>query len=79
MTQIHVDDSLKEKLSGLKQSAEFCSTDGKVLGRFLPEEEYRSILYDSVEIPYSDEEISPFHAERGGCSLEEIWKRVGRT
>lgn len=79
MTQVQVDQALQQKLGGLNQSVELCSTDGRILGRFLPEKEYREMLYGSVEIPYSDEEIARRCAERGGCSLEEIWKRVGRA
>jgi hypothetical protein len=79
MTQIKIDEALKEKLGGLDQPVELCGPDGRVLGRYLPEQEYRDILYGSMEIPFSDEEIARFRAERGGCSLEEIWKRVGHT
>jgi hypothetical protein len=79
MTQIRVDESLKQKLGGLNEPVELCSADGQILGRYLPEGEYREILYGSVEIPFSDEEIARFRAERGGCSLEEIWKRLKRT
>jgi hypothetical protein len=78
MTQIQVDESLKQKLGGLEKSVELCSPDGRVLGRYLPEHEYHEILYRSVKIPYTDEEIARRRAERGGCSLEEIWKRLGR-
>jgi hypothetical protein len=78
MTQVTIDESLKQKLGGLHASVELRSEDGRILGRFLPEEEYREILYGSVEIPYSDEEIARLRAERGGCTLEEIWKRLGR-
>jgi hypothetical protein len=78
MTQIKVDDSLKQKLGGLDAPVELCAEDGRVLGRYLPEHEYREILYGSVEIPYSEEEIARRRAERGGCTLEEIWKRLGR-
>jgi hypothetical protein len=78
MTQIKIDESLKQKLGGLDRPVELCDPDGQVLGRFLPEKEYREILYGSVEIPYSEEEIARRRAERGGCSLEEIWKRLGR-
>ena len=78
MTQIQVDDSLEKKLGGFDAPVEFCASDGRVLGRYLPEEEYREILYGAVEIPYSEEEIARRCAERGGVSLEEIWKRVGR-
>ncbi len=78
MTQIRVDESLKQKLGGLDEPVELCSADGRIVGRYLPEEEYREILYGAVEIPYSDEEIARFCAERGGSTLEEIWKRLGR-
>ncbi len=78
MTQVQIDQALLQKLGGLKRSVELCGSDGQVLGRFLPEKEYREILYGSVEIPFSEEEIARFRAERGGCTLDEFWKRVGR-
>jgi len=79
MTQIQVDQALQQKLGGLDEAVELCGADGKILGRYLPENEYRAMLYGSVDIPYSEEEIARRRAETGGCSLEEIWKRVGRT
>jgi hypothetical protein len=78
MTQITLDESLQQRLGGLNEPIELCGSDGRILGRFLPEEEYRAILYGSVEIPYTDEEIARRRAERGGCTLDEIWKRLGR-
>jgi hypothetical protein len=77
MTHVQVDQVLRQQLGGLAEPVEFCSPDGKVLGRYLPEDEYREILYGSVEIPYSDEEIARRGAETGDCSLHEIWKQVG--
>jgi hypothetical protein len=79
MTQVQVDQALMQKLGGLSEAVKLCDSDGKVLGHYLPEAQYRELLYGSIEMPYSDEEIARFRAERGGCSLEEIWKRVGRT
>jgi hypothetical protein len=79
MTRVKVDESIKHKLGGLDQPDELCIDDGRILGRYLPEEEYREILYGSVENPLSDEEIARRRSETGGCSLEEIWKRVGRA
>jgi hypothetical protein len=32
-----------------------------------------------LTIPYSEEELARRRAQSGGCSLEEIWKRLGRT
>jgi hypothetical protein len=77
MIQVKVDESLKQKLGGFDEAVELCDADGQILGRYLPEEQYREILYGSIEIPYSDEEIARRRAETGGCSLDEIWKRVG--
>ena len=79
MTQVQVDQALQQKLDALNQSVELCSPDGKILGRFIPEQEYRELLYNTVEIPFSEEEIARRRSETGGCSLEEIWKHVGRT
>jgi hypothetical protein len=78
MTQVQVDQALQQQLGGLHQRVVFQTPDGKILGRFLPEDEYRAMLYESVEIPYSEEEIARFRAERGGSTLDEIWKRLGR-
>ena len=58
MTQIQVDESLKEKLGGLEKPVELCDLDGRVVGHYLPEKDYHQLLYSSVEIPYSDEEIA---------------------
>lgn len=44
MTQVQIDQTLLQKLGGLNQTVEFCSTDGRILGRFLPEVEYRAML-----------------------------------
>jgi hypothetical protein len=78
MTRVQVDESLEQKLGGLDQPVELCGADGQIVGRYLPEDEYHAILYGSVEIPFSDEEIARFRAERGGITLEEVWKRLGR-
>jgi hypothetical protein len=78
MTQVQIDELLKQKLGGLDEAVELCAPDGRVVGRYLPEKEYHDILYANVEIPFSEEEIARRRAERGGCSLEEIWKRLGR-
>jgi hypothetical protein len=78
MTQVQVDQALRQKLGGLDESVELCDVDGTVLGHYLPEAEYRKMLYGSVEIPYSNEEIARRRAQTGGCSLREIWDRVGQ-
>jgi hypothetical protein len=78
MTQVQVDQALLQRLGGLDKSVELCSEDGRVVGRYLPEAEYRKIVYGSIRIPYSAEEIARRRAETGGCSLREIWDRLGQ-
>lgn len=78
MTQVQVDQSLKEKLGGMNVPVELCDADGQVVGHYLPAAEYKKILYGSVQIPFSDEEIARRRAQTGGCSLRDIWDRVGQ-
>jgi hypothetical protein len=78
MTQVQIDEALKQKLGGLDQPVEFCEADGRIVGRYLSESEYNAMLYRSVKIPYTEEEIARFRSERGGVTLEEIWKRLGQ-
>jgi hypothetical protein len=40
--------------------------------------EYKRLLYASFNLPLSDEEIERRLAETGGCTLDEIWKKLGR-
>lgn len=78
MTQVQVDQALLQKLGGMNEPLELCDANGTVLGHYLPEAEYKKILYGSVEIPFSDEEIARRRAQTGGCSLRDIWDRVGQ-
>lgn len=78
MTQVTVDQALLQSLGGMSEPVVLCSPDGAVLGHFLPEAEYQRILYGSLNTPYSDEEIARRRAQTGGCSLDDIWHRVGQ-
>jgi hypothetical protein len=77
MTQITVDQSIQEKLGGLTSSVALCDSNGQVLGHYLPEAEYTKMLYASYKCDLSEEEWERRRAETGGCTLEEIWKRLG--
>ena len=79
MTQVQVDQALRLKLGGMNEPLELCDADGRVVGHYLPEAEYKKILYGAaVRVPLSDEEIARRRAQTGGCSLREIWDRVGQ-
>jgi hypothetical protein len=77
MTRIQVDQVLRQKLGGMNEPIELCDAEGHVLGHYLPEADYKKILYGSVEIPFTEEEIARRRAQTGGCTLQEIWDRVG--
>jgi hypothetical protein len=78
MTQITVDQALQQRLGGLAEPLELRDANGQILGHYLPEAEYKKIVYGSLEIPFSDEEVARRRAQTGGCSLREIWDRVGQ-
>ena len=79
MTKVTVDESLRSKLNTFTEHVELCDASGRTIGHFLPEEVYRKLLYSSVEIPLSEEEMERRRREKGGRSLAEIWKSLGRT
>jgi len=79
MTRITVDESLRSKLNRFTESLELCDDRGLVVGHFLPDEEYQKILYGSLTIPFSEEEVSRRRKESGGRELPEIWDRLNRS
>ncbi len=78
MTKIIVDNEIWYKLHGLTEQVELCDDTDKPLGYFLPAELYNALLYGSLRIPYSDEEMARRRQEKGGRHLTEIWERLGR-
>jgi hypothetical protein len=79
MTQITLDPALRAKLNGLNEEIALCDEAGRTVGHFVPEEQYRKLLYAWVmsTCPYSEEELDRFGKEKGGKSLAEIWKDLG--
>jgi hypothetical protein len=72
MTQVVVDPALRAKLNGLASEVELLDESGETLGYCLPLTEYNRLLYASVKIPFSEEEIARRRQEKGGRSLAEI-------
>jgi hypothetical protein len=77
MTQITVDPSIQQMLGGMSSQVAFCNESGAVVGRYIPEADYIKMLYASYKCDLSEEEMERRRNETGGCSLEEIWKRLG--
>jgi hypothetical protein len=72
MTQVVVDPALRAKLNGLADKVELLDESGETLAYCLPAAEYNRLLYASVKIPFTDEEIERRLQEKGGRSLAEI-------
>lgn len=55
--------------------------DGQVLGIYLPEADYRKMLYELAEArcPVTPEERERRRQEKGGSSLAEFWNKLGVT
>lgn len=79
MTQIQTDPVLEQKLGGFATPVEIRDASGVAVGHYLPEAEYKRLLYASFKLPFSDEEMERRLNETGGCTLDEIWKKLGRT
>jgi hypothetical protein len=77
MGTITLDPVLRANLNGLNEQLEICDETGKPVGMYLPWEDYKRLLYRGVEIPLSKEVIEMRRKEKGGSSLQELWKRLG--
>ena len=79
MNAITLDPELRSRLNGLNQTIEVREQDGRVVGRFLPEEEYRRMQYElaMAACPYSEDELNRLRQAKTGTSLTEFWKKMG--
>lgn len=79
MSKITLDTDLRAKLNGLNEPMELCDESGSVVGHFLPVELYREMLFAWADSLVPPEEWERLRQEKGGRSLAEIWKSLGRT
>ena len=72
MHRITLDAELRAKLNGLNDVVEICDDNGKVVGRYLPEEEYVGLLYKIARLqPVDEEELRRAQEEPGGMTTTE--------
>ena len=71
MTKITLDQATLAKLSDLRERVEFCNEAGHTLGYFEPVPSRDRSLYESMEVPFSEEDLDRFEQEPGGRSLGE--------
>jgi hypothetical protein len=82
MHNIVLDQELRSRLNGLNKTLNVCEPDGTVVGRFVPESEYRSLLQKRADdaCPLSSEELNrraQVARSKGGTPLQKIWKDLG--
>jgi hypothetical protein len=81
--KIILDPALRTKLNGLTDQLEVRDENDQLVGIFLPLAHYQSLLANREvplakrPVPFSDEEIAQFKKSGEGCSLADIWKRLG--
>jgi hypothetical protein len=78
MNHLILDPQLRSKLNGLEEQIEICDESGKTLGRFLPESLYREFLLAWAKADLPDEEFQRRIKEPRGCTLAEIWEKLGQ-
>lgn len=75
MSQIIADDNLKAQLQGLKEAVEVREPSGRLLGQFVPQEEYKRRLYAWANSLFTDEEIAEAEQNVGPfLSLDQLLK-----
>lgn len=77
MTEIQLDSVSEQQFYAATSRVPVRSTDGKVIGHYIPEDEYIKMLYATYKCDLSDEELARRAAEPGVYTLEEIWKQLG--
>jgi hypothetical protein len=74
MSKVILDDDLRAKLNGLTETVEVCESTGRVLGFFVPRDEYLKDLYAKARAAVTDDEIERLRGQTGGRPLKEILK-----
>jgi hypothetical protein len=78
MTRVVLDEALRAKLKGLTDEIEICDERGRVVGHYLPTEQYHRLIYDWINSQIDDQELKRRQNEPGGRTLGEIWQRLGQ-
>jgi hypothetical protein len=81
MAKLTLDATLRDRLNGLDEHLELCDEDGRTVGHYLPEAEYKKLLYAAVEAacPHTPEQLERLRHGTGGRTLAEIWRSLGQA
>jgi hypothetical protein len=78
MGRVVLSRALEADFHDFQDPLEVCNSEGKAVGLFLPLANYKDLL-TNLDIPYSKDELERRRQEKGGSSLDEFWRTVGRT
>ncbi|MFT3880145.1 MAG: hypothetical protein QM703_10855 [Gemmatales bacterium] len=80
MSTAVLDANKRVTIDTLNETIEIKEQDGQVVGRYVPEADYKNMMYALAEAqcPLTKEELEERRKEKGGSTLKEIWKRLGR-
>jgi len=78
MGRVVLTPALEAEFQGFRSPLEICNAEGKAVGLFLPIANYKDLL-TKLEIPYSKDELERRRQEKGGSSLDDFWRTVGRS
>ena len=76
MSIVIADRELQSRLSDVNE-AELLDPSGVSLGRFLSEQGFRRLVIEWANANIATTELEASLREPGGCSLSEVWKRLG--
>jgi hypothetical protein len=68
MATVILDDVLRERLNGMNEQLEVRDETGKLIGRFVPEEQYLRMIYDWAKAEFAREE-----AEEAARGIARRW------
>jgi hypothetical protein len=77
MKRVILSSDVRSQLADLTTPLELCDESGGVLGYFLTCESYNDLLVSFARAVVSDEEVERRMREPGGCSLQDLWQRLG--
>ena len=75
--RVLVDNELSGRLRAVREAVELRDEEGRVYGYFHPATKDVAIIEESLQSPFSNEEIARRRAVPGGQPLSEIWKELG--
>ena len=77
MNKIVLDEALKAKLNGLKETVEVRDEIGRVVGQFVPQKLFLKLYYAWAKTAVTKEQLEEADRSGPGESLDEVLKRLG--